>query len=78
MQAAPPGPARAALAGLAGRDFGDRAAAPAARALALRPLWLHYVLFALEGSLLIIILFAANPIRIERMSTADQDREHLP
>ncbi len=35
--------------------------------LALRPLWLHYALFALEGALL-VILFAANPIRIERMS----------
>jgi uncharacterized membrane protein len=35
--------------------------------LALRPAWLHYVLFALEGALL-IVLFAANPIRIERMS----------
>jgi uncharacterized membrane protein len=35
--------------------------------LALRPLWLHYVLFALEGALL-IALFAANPLRIERMS----------
>jgi uncharacterized membrane protein len=37
------------------------------RALALHPLWLHYVLFALEGCLL-IALFAANPLRIERMS----------
>ena len=35
--------------------------------LALHPLWLHYVLFALEGALL-IALFAANPLRIERMS----------
>jgi uncharacterized membrane protein len=35
--------------------------------LALRPHWLHYVLFALEGALL-IALFAANPIRIERIS----------
>jgi uncharacterized membrane protein len=35
--------------------------------LALRPIWLHYALFALEGALL-IALFAANPIRIERMS----------
>jgi|SRR5215469_6503254 len=35
--------------------------------LALHPLWLHYVLFGLEGALL-ISLFAANPIRIERMS----------
>jgi uncharacterized membrane protein len=35
--------------------------------LALRPAGLHYVLFALEGALL-IALFAANPIRIERMS----------
>ncbi len=37
------------------------------KSLALRPVWLHYVLFALEGALL-IVLFAANPIRIERMS----------
>jgi uncharacterized membrane protein len=36
-------------------------------ALALRPGWLHFVLFGLEGCLL-IALFAANPIRIERMS----------
>jgi uncharacterized membrane protein len=35
--------------------------------LALRPIWLHYALFGLELAL-IIILFAANPIRIERMS----------
>ncbi len=35
--------------------------------LALRPMWLHYSLFALEGALL-IALFAANPVRIERMS----------
>ncbi len=35
--------------------------------LALRPIVLHYLLFALEGALL-IALFAANPIRIERMS----------
>lgn len=35
--------------------------------LALRPIGLHYLLFALEGALL-IALFAANPIRIERMS----------
>ncbi|HET9897445.1 MAG TPA: hypothetical protein VFQ44_21140 [Streptosporangiaceae bacterium] len=35
--------------------------------LALRPTWLHYVLFGLEGALL-IALFAANPLRIERMS----------
>jgi uncharacterized membrane protein len=35
--------------------------------LALHPLWLHYVLFALEGALL-VALFAANPLRIERMS----------
>jgi uncharacterized membrane protein len=35
--------------------------------LALRPIWLHYMLFALEGALL-IALFAANPIRIERIS----------
>jgi uncharacterized membrane protein len=35
--------------------------------LALRPMWLHYLLFVLEGALL-IVLFAANPIRIERMS----------
>jgi uncharacterized membrane protein len=35
--------------------------------LALRPDWLHYLLFAFEGALL-IALFAANPIRIERMS----------
>jgi uncharacterized membrane protein len=37
------------------------------KSLALRPIALHYVLFALEGALL-IALFAANPIRIERMS----------
>ena len=37
------------------------------KTLALHPLWLHYVLFALEGALL-IALFAANPVRIERMS----------
>ncbi|HWF82316.1 MAG TPA: hypothetical protein VN695_17190 [Streptosporangiaceae bacterium] len=37
------------------------------KSLALRPVWLHYVLFALEGALL-IALFAANPIRIERMT----------
>jgi len=35
--------------------------------LALKPMWLHYVLFALEGALL-IALFAANPVRIERIS----------
>ena len=35
--------------------------------LALHPIWLHYMLFALEGALL-IALFAANPIRIERMT----------
>ena len=35
--------------------------------LELRPQWLHFVLYGLEGALL-IILFAANPIRIERMS----------
>ncbi len=35
--------------------------------LELRPEWLHFVLYGLEGALL-IILFAANPIRIERMS----------
>ncbi len=35
--------------------------------LALRPQWLHVVLFVLEFALL-VILFAANPIRIERMS----------
>lgn len=33
----------------------------------LRPAYLHYLLFALEGALL-IGLFAANPVRIERMS----------
>src|SRR5215469_12821717 len=38
------------------------------KTLALRPAWLHYALFALEGGLL-IALFAANPVRIERMST---------
>jgi uncharacterized membrane protein len=37
------------------------------RQLELRPLWLHYVLFGLEGAML-LMLFASNPIRIERMS----------
>lgn len=35
--------------------------------LTLHPAWLHYMLFALEGALL-IALFAANPLRIERIS----------
>jgi uncharacterized membrane protein len=35
--------------------------------LRLRPEWLHYVLFGLEGAML-IMLFISNPIRIERMS----------
>jgi uncharacterized membrane protein len=35
--------------------------------LELRPLWLHYVLFGLEGAML-LILFISNPVRIERMS----------
>lgn len=35
--------------------------------LGVHPAWLHYVLFALEGALL-IALAVANPIRIERMS----------
>jgi uncharacterized membrane protein len=36
--------------------------------LELRPLWLHYVLFGLEGAML-LILFISNPIRIEKMSS---------
>jgi uncharacterized membrane protein len=36
--------------------------------LALHPLWLHYGIFGLELAMM-VILFAANPIRIERMST---------
>jgi uncharacterized membrane protein len=36
--------------------------------LGLHPRWVHYVLFGLELAL-IVILFAANPIRIERAST---------
>jgi uncharacterized membrane protein len=36
--------------------------------LALHPLWIHYSIFGLELAL-IVILFAANPIRIERAST---------
>jgi uncharacterized membrane protein len=35
--------------------------------LELRPLWLHYVLFGLEGAML-VMLFISNPIRIEKMS----------
>jgi uncharacterized membrane protein len=35
--------------------------------LELRPLWLHYVLFGLEGAML-ATLFISNPIRIEKMS----------
>ncbi|HXP21746.1 MAG TPA: hypothetical protein VN840_19050 [Streptosporangiaceae bacterium] len=35
--------------------------------LLLRPVYLHYLIFALEGALL-IGLFAANPVRIERRS----------
>ncbi len=35
--------------------------------LELRPLWLHYVLFGLEGAML-ASLFISNPIRIEKMS----------
>ena len=37
------------------------------KSLELHPQWLHFVLYGLEGALL-IILFAANPIRIERGS----------
>jgi uncharacterized membrane protein len=37
------------------------------RRLELRPLWLHYALFGLEGAML-LMLFISNPIRIEKMS----------
>lgn len=35
--------------------------------LELRPKWLHFALFGLEGAML-VMLFVSNPIRIERMS----------